>query len=91
VPEFYLFILYILLFGLMTGLLAKRKGYSFILWFCTSSWLGLIVILLFPNANDPSLSDQKGKSLIRTGNVTALILCMLTYTIYYYVWTLEIK
>jgi len=86
-PEFYLFILLILLFGSTTGFVARRKGYSFIIWFCTSSWLGLVVILLFPNANNPGLSDEKQKALIRTGNITGLILCILTYLSIYIVWT----
>ena len=70
--------------GLITGLLAKRKGYNFAPWFLAGGTFGLIVLAFLPFANAPALSKleqrdktDKGNSIGRTLAVASLVLVLL--------------
>lgn len=54
--------------SLVTGALAARKGYSFILWAMGSGILGLVTLSFLPFANLPELSPDRQQELRRTGN-----------------------
>ena len=54
--------------ALITGLLASRKGYNFLLWTVAGSVLGLIVLSLLPFANDPAKPAGEQRRLRKEGN-----------------------
>ncbi|MGA1237896.1 MAG: hypothetical protein ACO34E_13665 [Limisphaerales bacterium] len=43
----------------ITGLLAYRKGYSFLIWFFAAGILGLILLACQPFANQADLSPEE--------------------------------
>jgi MFS family permease len=54
--------------GLVTGALAKRKGYKFLPWFFAGGIIGLLVLAFLPDANDPKLSEIEQRTQARKGN-----------------------
>lgn len=73
------------LFGLVLGVLAMRKGYSFAAWVGAggSVLLGAIALGFLPNARDASLSSSERAGLKtrgnRVGTALSLIVLMLTF------------
>ncbi len=57
-----------LLVGVITGYMAHRKGYSFYLWFFAGGVLGLVVLLMLPDASDPLNSYEENQRLAARGN-----------------------
>ncbi len=55
--------------GLVTGALAKRKGYKFLPWFFAGGIIGLLVLAFLPNANDPKVSEIERRIQTEKGNV----------------------
>lgn len=66
--------LLLLLVPIITGLLAKRKGYSFILWLFAAGPLGLIILAFLPFANDGELPRSEQARLKRRGNIMGGVL-----------------
>lgn len=54
--------------GLVTGLLARRKGYQFLPWFLAGGIIGLIALSFQPFANDPALSGMEQRYKAESGN-----------------------
>ncbi|HEX8236766.1 MAG TPA: hypothetical protein VF600_12480 [Abditibacteriaceae bacterium] len=70
--------------GLITGLLAQRKGYKFAPWFLAGGTLGLVVLAFLPFANAPELSaleqqdkTDKGNTIGRNLAIVSLVLVLL--------------
>ncbi len=65
----------------ITGYMAHRKGYSFFLWFFAAGVIGLLIVLLLPDANDPLNSYEENKRLSEKGNNYAWIIVIATFVI----------
>jgi hypothetical protein len=63
----------ILFFGLLTALLAARKGYNPLCWFFAGGVVGLIVLAFRPFTNNVGLSDSDRIALQQEGNRIGLI------------------
>lgn len=59
---------FFLLIGLVTGALAKRKGYNFTPWFFAGGIIGLIALAFLPHANNPKLEPIEQRGQARKGN-----------------------
>jgi hypothetical protein len=69
-----------LLLGVVMGLLAIRKGYSFGAWFLTGGFvlLGAIGLGFMPNARDQTKSPEERDRILARGNRIGLILSGIT-------------
>ncbi|HKC64139.1 MAG TPA: hypothetical protein VKB86_10895 [Pyrinomonadaceae bacterium] len=63
----------LLFFGLMTALLAARKGYNPACWFLAGGVIGLIFLAFRPFTNKGDLSDSQRVALQREGNIIGLV------------------
>lgn len=63
----------LLFFGLITSLLARRKGYNPLCWFFAGSVVGLLVLAFRPFTNDGGLNDEERTMLQRKGNQIGLV------------------
>ena len=68
-----MFITPMLFFGLITSLLAARKGYNPLCWFLAGGVVGLLLLAFRPFTNSRDLSDSQRISLQREGNLIGLI------------------
>ena len=62
-----------LVFGLITAVLARRKGYNPFLWFFAAGIIGLIVLAFLPFANKEDLPEEKKAQLTKQGNIIGCI------------------
>lgn len=63
-------IIIVVVFGLITALLAGRKGYSPACWFLAAGALGLLILAFLPFVNDKSkLPEVDRASRKMTGNI----------------------
>jgi hypothetical protein len=69
-----------LVFGVVIGALAMRKGYRFAAWLGSGGLLLLsaIVLAFLPDLRDPSLSDSQREKLRAQGNMAGFALSMFT-------------
>ncbi|HVW39104.1 MAG TPA: hypothetical protein VHB99_17435, partial [Pirellulales bacterium] len=69
-----------LVFGIVIGVLAMRKGYSFAAWLGSGGLVLLSAIALgfLPDLRDPSLSDSQREKLRAQGNLAGFALSMFT-------------
>lgn len=63
--------------SLITGALAARKGYNFVLWALAAGILGLIILAFLPFANKAEQSPQEQARLKSTGNIVGGVLAAL--------------
>lgn len=63
-----------LFFGLITALLAARKGYNPLCWFLAGGVVGLLLLAFRPFTNDGKLSEAHRVALQREGNRIGLII-----------------
>jgi di/tricarboxylate transporter len=69
--------------GICTGLLARKRGYSFLAWFLAGGLIGMLIVALLPNAHEvkrPMTPDEIAR-LKRRGNYIGLALSLLSLTI----------
>ena len=64
----------LLFFGLITALLAARKGYNPACWFLAGGVVGLILLAFRPFTNRGDLNDSERVALQRKGNLMGLII-----------------
>ena len=64
----------VIFFGLITALLAARKGYNPLCWFLAGGVVGLILLAFRPFTNDENLSAAERTSLQQSGNRLGLII-----------------
>lgn len=70
-------------FGLITALLAGRKGYNPALWFCAAGIIGLIVLAFLPFVNKksplpgPVLAQRKKSGNLIGGVLSAVAIVLL--------------
>lgn len=64
----------LLFFGLITALLAARKGYNPLCWFLAGGVIGLLLLAFRPFTNDEKLSGANRVALRREGNLMGLII-----------------
>jgi hypothetical protein len=64
----------LLFFGLITALLASRKGYNPLCWFLAGGVIGLLLLAFRPFTNDEKLSEANRVALRREGNLMGLII-----------------
>ena len=69
-----------LVFGVVIGVLAMRKGYSFAAWLGSGGLvlLSAIALAFLPDLRDPSLSDSQRDKLRAKGNLAGFALSMFT-------------
>jgi hypothetical protein len=67
--------------GVITGLLAARKGYWFLPWMFAGGIIGLIVLAFLPFANSPELSDVERVDRMEKGNDIGRKLAAITVVI----------
>ncbi len=61
-------LLLILAVGALTAWYASYKGYNPLLWFFATGFIGLVALLLLPNANDPYHTPSERARLASNGN-----------------------
>jgi len=66
-----------LILSLVTGALAARKGYSFILWALAAGAIGLVALSFQPFANNPQLSEEEKARLKKQGNTVGGVLAVI--------------
>ena len=54
--------------GVVTGLLAARKGYNFVLWALAGGIPGLLVLAFLPFTNDGKIQDDSARRWRHIGN-----------------------
>ena len=54
--------------GTVNALMARKKGYSGVLWFFCAGLLGLIALLTLPNTNAEGIEQDEVERLRRRGN-----------------------
>ncbi len=64
--------------GVITGILAKRKGYNFFCWFLSGSFIGLIALAFLPFANKGDLTQKESDEKKENGNRIGIAISMLT-------------
>jgi len=67
----------LIIFNVIAGFFAKRKGYRFWLWFFAMSLLGLVLLAFLPDLNLPEIPPEKKEKLRKDGNTDAIILLVL--------------
>lgn len=65
-----------ILVSLITGALAARKGYSFILWMLAAGIIGLLILAFLPYANTTEMSPEEQKDKQQTGNIIGGVLAV---------------
>ncbi len=79
--EYLLPLVFVAIFGAITGGLAARKGYAFFAWFFAAGILGLLILAFLPFTNKgdmpPDVAGQKRKSDNTTGIVISVIAVVL--------------
>jgi len=70
-------IMLLLAISLVTGALAARKGYHFMIWVLASGLLGLVILAFLPFANSSELSAEKQQQLKKKGNTIGGTLAVL--------------
>ena len=63
---------------LITGVLASRKGYRFILWFFAGGIVGLLVLAFLPFVNKGDFSEMETRQRTKTGNITGGVISAIT-------------
>lgn len=63
----------ILFFGLLTSLLAARKGYNPLCWFLAGGVVGLLILAFRPFTNNGEYNDRDRIALQQQGNRIGLI------------------
>jgi NADH:ubiquinone oxidoreductase subunit 4 (subunit M) len=71
----------LLLICCVTGALAKRKGYKFIIWFFAGGIIGLIALCFLPFANSPESPDWEKYNRAEKGNNLGIKLVILNVLI----------
>lgn len=71
------FLVFWVLISLVTGALAARKGYNFILWALAAGIIGLIILAFLPFTNKPDQKPEVQQSLRKTGNTIGAVLAAL--------------
>jgi peptidoglycan/LPS O-acetylase OafA/YrhL len=64
----------LVIFGLITGGLAARKGYNFFLWFFACGIIGLIILAFLPFTNKGDLQPGVAAQKRATGNTIGGVL-----------------
>jgi MFS family permease len=59
---------FLTIISLVTGALAARKGYKFIIWFFGGGIIGLIALCFLPFANSPELPEWEKRARVEKGN-----------------------
>jgi 4-hydroxybenzoate polyprenyltransferase len=72
-----MFLVFWLVISIVTGALAARKGYNFILWALAAGILGLIILAFLPFANKPDQPPEEQARLKKTGNTVGGVLAAL--------------
>ena len=82
-------IIFLILFGIPSAIIAKTKGFGAIRWFLALGIIGLITVACLSSANDPSATDEERQRRLESGNsiggwmcginlgLSALLLCVL--------------
>ena len=60
--------------SLVTGMLAARKGYNFLLWALAGGVIGLVLLAFLPFANKPGQPPEEQARLKKTGNIMGGVL-----------------
>lgn len=55
--------------GVLTAMMASRKGYNGFLWFLGGGLIGLIVLAFLPDTNNPMTSIEEQNRQRTTGNI----------------------
>lgn len=58
-----------LILSVVTGALAARKGYNFILWALAAGIIGLVILAFLPFANAPEKPPEEQARLRKSGNM----------------------
>jgi len=72
-----MFLLIWLVISFVTGALAARKGYNFILWALAAGIIELIILAFLPFANKSDQQPEEQARLKQTGNTVAGVLAAL--------------
>ena len=63
-----------LIFGIIAALVARNKGYNWVYWFLALGLVGMIVIILMPDANRIGISSDEKAKIQKRGDLTGGIL-----------------
>jgi NADH:ubiquinone oxidoreductase subunit 6 (subunit J) len=63
---------------LITGALAARKGYRFILWLFAGGIIGLILLAFLPFVNKGDFSEMETRQKTKTGNLLGGVISAIT-------------
>ncbi len=66
-----------LILSVVTGALAARKGYNFILWALAAGIIGLVILAFLPFANKPEIPPEEQVRLRKSGNMIGAGLAVL--------------
>lgn len=61
-------IIFLLLFGIVSMIIASSKGFSSIRWFLALGIIGLIVVSTLPSAKEESLTEEEVEARINRAN-----------------------
>jgi hypothetical protein len=69
-----------LLFCVLTGLIASRKGYLFIAWFFAGGLIGIIVLICLPDAYEVKtpMEPWEVSRLQRQGNIVGAVMSLIS-------------
>jgi hypothetical protein len=74
-------IIVLLVVGAITAYYASWKGYNPLIWFFAGGVIGLVLLLLLPNVNDPSHFAHERAQLTRNGNIVGGVLVVISVVI----------
>lgn len=60
-------------FLVVTGILAMRKGYNFFAWVLAGGCIGLVVLAFLPFANSEKLPPEQRAVAVKRGNTIGLV------------------
>ena len=65
-------IIFTVIFALITGGLAARKGYNFFAWFLSGGLVGLVALAFLQNARPPETANRAEK--LKRGNIIGAVI-----------------
>lgn len=68
----------VLVLGLITALLAYRKGYNPYWWFFAANIIGLIILAFLPFTNKQNLTEEEKIKKVKRGNSIGRVLALIT-------------